>query len=95
LPELATSLVAASRREPDIAVGNVIGSNIFNLSAILGTAAVLEPIAMPSHVLSRELPALLVLSLLLFPLLRSDWRIQRWEGALLVGAYITAGVFLL
>lgn len=95
LPELATSLVAASRREPDIAVGNVIGSNIFNLSAILGTAAVLEPIAIPSHVLSRELPALLVLSLLLFPLLRSDWRIQRWEGALLVGAYITAGVFLL
>jgi cation:H+ antiporter len=95
LPELATSLVAASRGQADIAVGNVIGSNIFNLAAILGSAAVLEPIAIPPHVLSRELPALLVLSLILFPLLRSEWRIQRWEGALLVGAYITAGVFIL
>jgi len=95
LPELATSLVAAARKEADIAVGNVIGSNIFNIAAILGISSVLEPIAMPAHVLTRELPALLALSLLLFPLLRTEWRVQRWEGAILVGAYLMAGIILL
>ena len=95
LPELATSLVAAARREPDIAVGNVIGSNIFNITAILGISSALEPIAIPAHVLARELPVLLVLTLLLLPLLRTDWRVQRWEGAVLVGAYLAAGLVLL
>jgi cation:H+ antiporter len=95
LPELATSLVAASRCEPDIAVGNVIGSNIFNIAAILGISSMLEPIALPAHVLTREMPALLVLSVLLLPLMRTGWRVQRWEGALLVGAYVAAGFALL
>ncbi|MGD8281201.1 MAG: calcium/sodium antiporter [Gemmatimonadota bacterium] len=95
LPELATSLVAAARRESDIAVGNVIGSNIFNLSAILGTASVVEAIPIQASVLSRELPALLILSIMLFPVLRSGWKIRRWEGTVLVLAYIVAGIFLL
>ncbi len=95
LPELATSLVAALRRETDIAVGNVIGSNIFNIAGILGVVAVLEPIVLPAHILVRELPALLLLCFVLFPLLRSEWRIERWEGAVLVGGYIAAGVLLL
>ena len=95
LPELATSLVAAARREADIAVGNVIGSNIFNLAAILGTASVVAPIAIHPSVLAEELPALLVVSALLFPVLRSGWRIRRWEGTILVAAYIGAGIFLL
>jgi len=95
LPELATSLVAAARRESDIAVGNVIGSNIFNIAAILGTASIVEEMPVQSSVLSKELPALLVMSLLLFPVLRSGWRIRRWEGAILVGAYVAAGIFLL
>ncbi len=95
LPELATSLVAAMRQEADIAVGNVIGSNIFNLSAILGAASMLEPIDFPREVLFRELPAVLFMSLLLFPLLRSDWLIRRWEGAILLGSYIAAGIFLI
>jgi cation:H+ antiporter len=95
LPELATSLVAAARREADIAVGNVIGSNIFNIAGVLGVASLLERIAIPGHVLTRELPALLALCLILFPLLRTDWRVQRWEGLLLVGAYVAAGLVLL
>ena len=95
LPELATSLVAAARRETDIAVGNVIGSNIFNVTAVLGLSSVLAPVSMPPHVLVRELPALLLLCLILFPLLRTDWRVQRWEGAVLVGAYLVAGLVLL
>jgi cation:H+ antiporter len=95
LPELATSLVAAARNEADIAVGNVIGSNIFNVSAILGTASVLEPIPIAPSILTREFPSLIALSLLLFPLLRSGWRIRRWEGAMLLAAYIAIGGFLL
>jgi cation:H+ antiporter len=95
LPELATALVAAARSEADIAVGNVIGSNIFNVAAILGTTAILEPIRVPASILSRELPAVIAISLLLFPLLRSGWRIRRWEGALLLAAYAAAGIYLL
>lgn len=95
LPELATALVAAARKEADIAVGNVIGSNILNITAILGTTSVLEPIAVPDGVLNRELPVVMVLSLLVFPLLRSGWCIERWEGACLLAAYVGAGVYLL
>ena len=95
LPELATCLVAAARREADIAVGNVIGSNIFNFAGILGTASVVQTIRIPPTVLTQEFPAVIVISLLLFPVLRSGWRIRRWEGALLVAAYVGAGFFLL
>jgi len=95
LPELATALVAAARGEADIAVGNVIGSNIFNIAAVLGAAAVLEPIPIRRSLLGRELLAVLLMSILLVPLLRSGWRIRRWEGAILLAAYIGAGIFLL
>jgi cation:H+ antiporter len=95
LPELATSMVAALRGEADIAVGNVIGSNIFNVAAILGTASVLEPIAIPRGVLTRELPVVLAMSVLLFPVLRSGWKIRRWEGGVLLAAYAAAGWWLL
>ncbi|MDH3271036.1 MAG: calcium/sodium antiporter [Gemmatimonadota bacterium] len=94
LPELATSLVAAARQEADIAVGNVVGSNIFNVAAILGATSVLAPIPIPAAVLTRELPAVLLMSLLLFPLLRTRWRIRRWEGALLLATYIGLAVYL-
>jgi cation:H+ antiporter len=94
LPELATSLVAAARGEADIAVGNVIGSNIFNITAILGAASVLAPMRVPATVLRRELPALVLMSALLFPVLRTGWRIRRWEGAILVAAYVASGFFL-
>ncbi|MDH3205439.1 MAG: calcium/sodium antiporter [Gemmatimonadota bacterium] len=95
LPELATSLVAAARRESDIAVGNVIGSNIFNVAGILGVASLVETIPIRPALLTEELPVLLLVSLLLFPVLRSGWRIRRWEGAILVAAYAAAGIFLL
>jgi cation:H+ antiporter len=95
LPELATSLVAAMRKEADIAVGNVIGSNIFNIAAILGTSSVLAPMHVSASVLHHELPAVLIMSLLVFPLLRTDWRIERWEGILLLLCYVTLGAWLL
>jgi len=95
LPELATSLVAAMRQEVDIAVGNIIGSNIFNLTAIFGTTAVVRPIMIPETLLSRELAGVVLMSLLLWPILRSGWRIKRWEGALLLTAYIGMGWWLI
>jgi len=67
LPELASSIAAARRGENDLAVGNVIGSNIFNTLVVVGIAAVITPIkAMDAEVLSRDLPIVSVLTLLLF-----------------------------
>jgi cation:H+ antiporter len=95
LPELATSLVAAMHKEADIAVGNVIGSNIFNIVAILGTATLVQPITVSSDILARELPAVLAMSVLVLPLLRTGFRVQRWEGALLLACYVGIGIWLL
>ena len=95
LPELATSLVAAMRQEVDIAVGNIIGSNIFNLTAIFGTTAIVRPIMIPETVLSRELAGVVLMSLLLLPILRNGWQIKRWEGALLLTGYIGMGWWLI
>ena len=94
LPELATALVAAFRKEADIAVGNIIGSNVFNIAAILGITSAVEPIRVVSNVVREELPAVLVLSLLAFPVTRSAHRIRRWEGAILLVAYGVATTWL-
>lgn len=95
LPELATSVVAALRQEADIAVGNVIGSNIFNLAGILGVTAAVSPIPIARSVLTHELVAVAIMSFVLFPLVRWDWRLQRWEGAFLLASYVGAFVVLI
>ncbi|MEJ2203344.1 MAG: calcium/sodium antiporter [Gemmatimonadota bacterium] len=95
LPELATAVVAAMHDEADIAVGNVIGSNIFNIAAILGTAALVEPLRVSRSLLYRELPAVVIMSVLVFPMLRTGWSIDRWEGAILLGGYLILGAWLL
>jgi len=90
MPELATSLVAALRRQPDIAVGNIVGSNTFNLLGILGTAAVVRPISAPGvHLL--DLVVMVIMAAALLPLMWTRQILQRWEGALLLvgyGAYL-------
>lgn len=88
LPELATTLVASYRRETDIAFGNVIGSNIFNVLAILGLAAAVRPLRVAPGLLHFEIPVVAILSILLLPLAWTRLRIERWEGALLVSGYI-------
>lgn len=88
LPELATSLVAALRSEADIAVGNVIGSNIFNVAAILGITGMVRPIAIATDIITAYLPAVLFISLIVVPITRSAFRIRRWEGAILLTAYL-------
>ena len=90
LPELATSLIAAVRRQPDIAVGNVIGSNIFNILGILGAASVARPISAGGITL-LDLWVMVGFSIALLPLLYTDLKLQRWEGLLLLlgyGAYL-------
>lgn len=94
LPELATTVVAATRNEADIAVGNVIGSNIFNLTAVLGAAAVVEPLSIASGVLDREFLAVVVLSVLVWPVARTGLKVRRWEGLLLLMVYAVLWLWL-
>jgi len=88
LPELATAVVAAMRNEADIAVGNIVGSNIFNMAAILGITSMVTPITVSPDILTRELPAVLAISLLVLPLTKSGLRVHRWEGAVLLASYL-------
>lgn len=94
LPELASSLVAALRRETDIILGNVIGSNLFNLLAVLGTAAVVHPIAVPVTGLRVDLAIMFGFAVVVVPLLLVGRRLGRVDGALLLGAYVAYTVWL-
>jgi cation:H+ antiporter len=90
MPELATSLVAAIRRQPDIAVGNVVGSNVFNILGILGVASLAKPLHAPG-VSMTDYGAMAVFSILLLPLLYTGRILHRVEGAILLGLY---GIYL-
>ncbi len=85
-PELATSLIATLRNHGDMAVGNIVGSNIFNVLGILGTAAIVRPLSAPG-IVTGDLIVMLGVSLLLLPLAWTGRHIVRWEGALLLGLY--------
>ncbi len=87
LPELVTSVVAAARQQTDIAVGNIVGSNIFNLTAVLGASALVSELPVDPSILTRQLPAVLVISLLAWPITASARRVRRSEGVLLLAAY--------
>lgn len=91
LPELAITLAGTIKEEYDIAVGNVVGSNVFNSLGILGIPAMIRPLPVPKEALVRDFPALLLISLMLWPICRS-WRgrpgrVNRWEGGALLGGY--------
>jgi cation:H+ antiporter len=91
LPELAASVTSAIRGEHDIAIGNVIGSNIFNLLAVLGLPGLIHPIGIDSIFLSRDYPVMLGLTLMLYAMasgIRRPGRLNRAEGALLVLAFV-------
>ena len=86
LPELATSIVAAYRRHADVCIGNVIGSNIFNLFGILGVTALAVPVPFADKIVDFDLWVLGGVTLLLIPLLLTGWKLARGEAALLAGA---------
>ncbi len=93
-PELATSIVAAVKKQPDIAIGNVVGSNIFNILGILGVASLIKPIATPDINYIDSI-VMIVMSLLLLPFIKTGFTLRRWEGGLLLGIYIGYMVYLL
>ncbi|MCK5382500.1 MAG: calcium/sodium antiporter, partial [Gammaproteobacteria bacterium] len=90
LPELAASVMSAIKGEHDIAIGNIIGSNIFNLLAVLGLPGLIHPAVIDSEVLTRDYPIMFILILLMFAMaygFRGPGRINRLEGAIMVAAY--------
>lgn len=91
LPELASSIIAARKGEHDIALGNVIGSNLFNTLAVVGLAGVIHPMKLGQEVILRDLPVMAALTLSLFIFgygFRGPGRINRFEGLLLLACYI-------
>ena len=89
LPELVTSAVASLRGHQDIAVGNVIGSNIFNLSAVLGLTATLSPlsVSVADPALHFDIPVMTAVAIACLPIFFTGYTIDRWEGTLFLGYY--------
>ncbi len=96
LPELATSVVAALRGERDIAVGNVIGSGLFNLLAIGGIAAMVTPggLLVAPAVLHFDLPVMIAVAFACLPIFATGHAIARWEGGLFLGYYVAYVAYL-
>ena len=94
LPELATSIVAGIRKEADIAVGNIIGSNIFNIAGVLGVTSIVTPIPVAAEVPNLHLLAVLFLSSLVLPFARTRYTVQRLEGSLLCLTYVGLGFWI-
>ena len=97
LPELATSIIATRRGERDIAVGNVVGSNIFNVLAVLGLTAIFAPngVPVPSAALAFDFPVMLAASVACLPIFLRGHEIARWEGGIFFGYYVAYTVYLL
>jgi len=96
LPELATSVMAAIRGQRDIAVGNVVGSNIFNLLAVLGASAAVSSsgISVNRELIRLDYPVMLAATLVLIPICWNGFAIKRWEGVLLASFYVAYVAFL-
>lgn len=97
LPEVATSVIAALKKESDIAVGNAVGSNIFNLLGVLGVGAVVAPggIVVAERVLQFDLPVMIFVALVSLPIFYVDSRISRLDGGLLLSYYVIYVVYII
>ena len=89
LPELATAMVAAARKQADVCIGNVIGSNIFNLLGITGAAAIAAPLPFSASVVTFDIWVLAAVTILFMWFMLTGRRIQRWEGGVLLLLYFT------
>lgn len=88
LPELMASLIAAIRKESDLAIGNVVGSNIINILLILGSTAVIKSVDVPVSVLRFDLLVMIMFSLVLLPLAWTGQKLARWECGVFLAGYI-------
>lgn len=94
LPEVIACLVAVWRKHPDVALGNVVGSNIYNVLGILGLTAIVHPIEVPADIARFDIAILVAVTALLIVQLRSGWKVTRAEGVLLLVLYLGYTVFL-
>ncbi len=96
LPELATSVMAAIRGERDIAVGNIVGSNIFNLLCVLGLASLVSPqaIGVAASALAFDFPVMIAVAIACLPIFFAGYTINRWEGLLFVVYYAAYTLYL-
>jgi len=97
LPEVATSVMASIRGHRDMAVGNLVGSNLYNLLLILGIAAVVTPggVQVPPAALHFDLPVMIAVAVACLPIFFATHRISRWEGLLFVGYYVAYTAYLI
>ncbi len=94
LPELATSVTAVLKGESEIGVGNVLGSNIFNLGAVVGLAFAIQPATVSGFVITQDLPILVAATVLTGAIVLRDGRISRWEGAAMVASFAAYVAFI-
>ncbi|MCC6155898.1 MAG: calcium/sodium antiporter [Candidatus Hydrogenedentes bacterium] len=94
LPEVATSIVATIRGDRDIAIGNVVGSNIFNVLSVLGCTALVKPINVSEQAMAFDIPIMIAISVACFPIFFTGMSISRWEGGLFLGYYVVYTAFL-
>jgi cation:H+ antiporter len=87
LPEVVASVVSAARGRGDVALGNVIGSNLFNLLVVLGGTALFVPVPVAPETAARDLWWMLGVTVLLFPVMATGLQVRRWEGAVLIAVY--------
>lgn len=97
LPEVAASVVAAIKGERDIAVGNAVGSSIYNILLVLGVTAVVAPggVAVAQSVLNFDLPVMIAVAVACLPIFFTGYRIDRWEGAVFLGYYLSYMAYLI
>jgi cation:H+ antiporter len=97
LPELATSVVASIKGERDIAVGNVVGSNIFNILAVLGLAGIVSPagVTVSTAALRFDIPIMIAVAVACLPVFVSGNLIARWEGFIFIWYYIAYTLYLI
>jgi len=97
LPELASSVVASIKGERDIAVGNVVGSNIFNILAVLGLSSAVSPegIQVSSAALNFDIPVMIAVAISCFPIFYTGKSIARWEAILFLGYYAAYSIYLI
>ena len=97
LPEVATSILATLRGERDIAVGNVVGSNLFNLLAVLGLGSIVAPGGVPvsTGALTFDIPVMIGVAIATLPIFFTGHTISRWEGAVFLGYYVAYTVYLI
>lgn len=95
LPEVVTSLVSSYRGRDDVAIGNVMGSNLFNILGILGLSGLASPLPVPAGIIQSDNWWMLGITVLLFPIIFTERRITRLEGAVLLGIYGAYLAFLL